>query len=56
MIESLVESGVVSSNGEARRLMQNGGVSVDGEKVTDDRTIDGPTLIKKGKNTFVVVK
>ena len=56
VIESLVESGVVSSNGEARRLMQNGGVSVDGEKVTDDRTIDGPTLIKKGKNTFVVVK
>ena len=56
VIESLVESGVVSSNGEARRLMQNGGVSVDGEKVADDRTIDGPALIKKGKNTFVVVK
>ena len=54
--EALMQTGSVASNGEARRLMQNGGVSVDGEKVLEDRTINGPALIKKGKNTFIVVK
>ena len=54
--EALMQTGSVASNGEARRLMQNGGVSVDGEKILEDRTIDGPALIKKGKNTFIVVK
>ena len=54
--EALMQTGSVASNGEARRLMQNGGVSVDGEKILEDRTINGPALIKKGKNTFIVVK
>jgi len=55
IIESLVESGVVSSNGEAKRLIESGAVSVNGEKVSEDRALHESSLIKKGKNSFVLV-
>ena len=56
IIEALVESGIASSNGEARRLIENGGISVNGEKVDSDQIINGMSLIKKGKNSFVLIK
>lgn len=56
IVESLVESGIATSNGEARRLMSGGAISVNGEKSTEDKKIDTTTLIKKGKNSFVLVK
>jgi tyrosyl-tRNA synthetase len=56
IIEALVEAGVVASNGEARRLITGGGVSVNGEKIAEDATIDMPSLVKKGKNSFVLVR
>lgn len=56
VINSLVTSGVCASNGEARRLIQGGGVSVNGEKITEDQNVKAPSLIKKGKNSFVLVK
>jgi len=56
LIESLVEAGVASSNGEARRLINGGGILVNGEKVFDDRVVNGPSLIKKGKNSFVLIR
>ena len=56
MIEILTESGVAGSNGDARRLMASGAVSIDGEKITDDCLISETCLVKKGKNSFVLVK
>src|SRR5690606_30353309 len=56
IIEALVSSGVASSNGEARRLISGGAVSVNGEKVAEDQSILGTTLIKKGKNNFILVR
>jgi len=56
VITALVESGLASSNGEARRLMDGGAISVNGEKVGDDREVSAPGLIKKGKNNFILVK
>lgn len=56
IIEALVESGTASSNGEARRLISGGAVSMNGEKVTEDTTISSVSLLKKGKNSFVLVK
>lgn len=56
MIEILTESGAAGSNGEARRLMASGAVSIDGEKITDDCLISETCLIKKGKNNFILVK
>lgn len=55
VIEALVVSGTVKSNGEARRLIQSGAVSVNGVKITEDQVLQQAALIKKGKNTFVLV-
>lgn len=55
IVEALVSSGLVSSNGEARRLIQAGAVSVDGEKVHAEYNTKLNTLIKKGKNSYIIV-
>lgn len=52
----LVVSGAASSNGEARRLIQGGAVSVNGRKVSEDSEITETSLLKKGKNIFVLVR
>ena len=56
------ELGLASSNGDARRTIEQGGLSVNGAKVTDPRTNitmddfrDGEILIQKGKKKFVKV-
>jgi len=56
IIDSLVKSNLASSNGEAKRLMASGAVSVNGEKASDDREIESVSLIKKGKNSFVLIR
>lgn len=56
LVEILVESGLAASNGEAKRLMESGAVSVNSEKISADKTIDSVSLIKKGKNSFVLVR
>ena len=51
----MVKAGLCASNGEARRLVQQGSVSVNNEKVTDPKAIiplNGETIIKKGKKVF----
>jgi tyrosyl-tRNA synthetase len=56
LIELLVQSGQAASNGEARRLIEAGAVSLNGQKVTASADISGPALVKKGKNGFVLVR
>ena len=54
----LVKCGLAGSNGEARKLVQGGGVSVNGEKVEDFRQMleksafEQECIIKKGNKTF----
>ena len=55
VIEALVVSGVVGSNGEARRLLKSGAISLNGERLADGRAINNQSLLKKGKNTFVLI-
>jgi tyrosyl-tRNA synthetase len=55
IIESLVETATASSKNEAQRLIQSGAISINGEKVTEDRQLHESSLIKKGKNSFVLV-
>ena len=55
IIEALVVSGAVSSNGEAKRLMKSGAISLNGEKIFEDKPVHQASLIKKGKNTFVLI-
>lgn len=61
----LVKSGLVPSKSEARRAVQQGGASVDGEKVSDiyatfekDKFLGDGIVLKRGKKNFrkVIVK
>lgn len=56
LVDALVSTEIAKSGGEARRLIAAGSVSVNGEKVTEDTTIAATALIKKGKNTFILVR
>lgn len=56
LVNALVTSGVATSNGEARRLISGGGISINGAKVSEDVQLKAPSLIKKGKNTFILVR
>lgn len=52
----LTDAGAASSNGEARRLLAGGAISVNGNKVSEDFTVESVSLVKKGKNSFILVK
>ena len=59
VLDLLVKTGLASSKGEARRLVQQGGISVDDEKVADiAATVEkgqfekGHVILKKGKKVF----
>jgi tyrosyl-tRNA synthetase len=56
VIDTLTTNGLCASNGEARRLISGGAVSVNGQKITDDFQITDVSLVKKGKNSFVLVR
>ncbi|TAH32058.1 tyrosine--tRNA ligase [Candidatus Saccharibacteria bacterium] len=56
LVNALVTSGVAGSNGEARRLIAGNAISINGEKVSEDVELSVPSLIKKGKNTFILVR
>lgn len=55
-IQALSQSGAVKSAGEARRLIAGNAISINGQKITEDQEIASTSLIKKGKNTFILVK
>ena len=59
IVQLLVQSGLYSTNGEAKRLIQGGGVSLDGEKITSFDTsitiIDG-SVLRAGKRKFIKIK
>ncbi len=57
ILDVLVEAGLCSSKGDARRNVLQGGVSVDGETVKDfNFEIKSGSVIKKGKRYFVKIK
>ncbi|MBQ3352718.1 tyrosine--tRNA ligase [Candidatus Saccharibacteria bacterium] len=57
LIDDLVCTGLASSKAQARQFISSGAISVNGKKVTDEKTvINFPSILKKGKNKFAVVK
>lgn len=59
ILELLLETALIPSKAEGRRLITQGGVSVNGEKVTDPNAVvkaedfqDGKLIIKKGKKVY----
>ena len=62
ILRLLVKAGLASSNGEARRNVEQGGVAVNGEKISDVKAVvakediagDG-IVLKRGKKKFMKV-
>ena len=59
VLDMLVKTGLVQSKGEARRIVQQNGLSINDEKynnvngvVTEDMITDNGIIIKKGKKVF----
>ena len=59
ILDCMVKAGIIASKGEGRRLIQQGGVSLNGDKVTDANYVlapsdfeSGEAVIKKGKKVF----
>jgi tyrosyl-tRNA synthetase len=59
IIRLLTETKLVASNGEARRMVEQGGVSVDGQRISDANAeirFDKSIVVKVGKRRFLRVK
>lgn len=59
ILDVMMNAGLIPSKGEGRRLVQQGGISLNGEKITDPASTigissfkDGEIIIKKGKKTY----
>ncbi|GAA1933473.1 tyrosine--tRNA ligase [Microbacterium aoyamense] len=58
VVQALVDTGLVSSLGEARRAIAQGGVSLDGAKVDDEAAVvtgtlpGGVSVLRRGKKTL----
>ncbi len=58
ILDLLVAAGLVPSKGEGRRLVQQGGVALDGEKVSDPMSmvsrerLESGIVVKKGKKVY----
>ncbi|HRR76746.1 MAG: tyrosine--tRNA ligase [Ruminococcus sp.] len=55
LLNLLVKSGLAPSVSEARRLVQQGGITVNDEKMTDPKAqikLEGETIVRKGKKAF----
>ena len=61
IIDILVNSKLAPSKGQARILIEQGGISINDEKITDTKYIinkndfDGYFILKKGKKTFIKI-
>ncbi|MBE2219582.1 MAG: tyrosine--tRNA ligase [Ignavibacteria bacterium] len=59
LVTIIKENNMAASSGEAIRLIKQGGVTIDGEKITDDKHIVKPEkdfVLKVGKRRFLRVK
>ena len=63
ILNLLSDLNLIASNSEGRRLIEQGGLSIDGEKINDPKTLitlddfkDNKILIKKGKKVYHQVK
>ncbi len=62
VLDLLLNAKFVSSKGEARRLIEQNGLSMDGQTITDPQlviekqTLKGGILFKKGKKNYLLIK
>lgn len=59
LVKLLLDSGLCSGSGEAKRLIQGGGVTIEGEKLTafdaDIEIVDG-SVLRAGKRKFIKIR
>jgi tyrosyl-tRNA synthetase len=56
LLDVLVDSGLVKSKSQARRLIQQNGVKIEGEPTSDPYLVlEPPVVIQVGKRRFVKV-
>jgi tyrosyl-tRNA synthetase len=57
LIDALVKTELVSSKSEARKMISGNAISVNGEKINDEKfEIASVSILKRGKNKFALVK
>ena len=57
IIDLLKQAGFAESNSDAKRLIEGGGIKINGEKVSDlNLTIDTDAVLSRGKNKFVQIR
>jgi tyrosyl-tRNA synthetase len=59
IVKLLTDSRMASTSGEARRLIRGGGVSIDGEKIADEKVelkLKNGMLLRVGKRRFLKLK
>lgn len=54
--ETLTNAHIVESRGEFRRLLDGGAFTVNGQRISEDQQIGEVSLVKKGKNNFILVR
>lgn len=59
IVDFLVATKLFPSKSEARRMIEQGGIQIDGNKITDWKCDIAPAdevMVQKGKKTFLRVK
>lgn len=55
LTDLLVDTRLVASKSEARRLIEGGAIKVNGKKTQENIHIEGSALLQKGKNSFAFI-
>ena len=56
LVDALVDNGLAESKKKAREFIKQGAITVNGEKVKDEVTVNQVAIIKKGKNKFLIIR
>ena len=56
LVDTLVETGLTASKGEARKMLAQGAISINRTKVAEDQPLTTLAILKRGKNKFALVR
>ena len=56
LVATLVQAGFAKSRGDARRLIEQGGVRMNGQKALPDATLSDGDILQAGKRSFVRIR
>jgi tyrosyl-tRNA synthetase len=56
LLATLVEVGFAKSRGDARRLVEQGGIRINGEKAAESAALKDRDVLQAGKRNFVRIR